>query len=192
MRRWDKQRWAGLIVWAVVLASAIATFDAVRNVLRDGRNRKGIELSMISLDAPLRAGEQISGRALLVNHTGSTMWIERAGNSYFWFDLTVSTPVQVAAEARTRFFPCGTEWSSKPVEFARGPNWWCFQQTWPLLSSQDIDQLRKGADRKLWFAAFVKYRTGEDKVLHARLCQIYNFEADRFERSRRESCDWFE
>lgn len=192
MRRWDKQRWAGLIVWAVVLASAIATFDAVRKVLRDGRDRKGIELSMISLDAPLRADEQISGRALLVNHTGSTMWIERAGNSYFWFDLTVSTPVQVAAEARTRFFPCGTERSLKPVEFARGPNWWCFRQTWPLLSSQDIDQLRKGADRKLWFAAFVKYRTGEDKVLHARLCQIYNFEADRFERSRRESCDWFE
>lgn len=180
------------MVWAVVLASAIATFDAVGKVIRDDRNRRGIELWTISLDAPLSADQPISGRALLVNRTGSTMWIERAGNSHSWFDLTVSVPVQIMPEAKTNFFPCDAERSSNPAEVAPGPMWWCFLQRWPLLSSQDIDQLRKGSESRLWFATLIRYRIGEGKPLHARLCRVYNFEADRFERSRRESCDWFE
>lgn len=60
----------------------IATADSVRKVIRDDRSLKGLELSKINLDGPLRADEPISGRALLINHTGSTIWMERAGNSH--------------------------------------------------------------------------------------------------------------
>ena len=62
----------------------------------------------------------------------------------------------------------------------------------PILDGKELDQLQKSRDIRLWFASFVTYRNSEGKIRHARLCQIYNFEADRFERSRRESCDWFD
>ncbi|MBI5319359.1 hypothetical protein [Bradyrhizobium sp.] len=192
MRRWDKQRWAALIVWGVVLASAIATFDAVWKVIRDDRKQKAIELSRVSLDAPLRAGAPITGRVLLINYSGSTIWMERAGNTHFWFEWTSSIPTQIGPHVRGGFRPCGEDDAASPFEVAAGPVWWCFRQKFPTLSDGDLDQLKRVSDIRLWFTIFVTYRTGEGKVRHARLCQVYNFEADGFQRSRRGSCDSFD
>jgi hypothetical protein len=118
--------------------------------------------------------------------------MERAGNTHFWFDWTVSTPVHIQPDTVGGFRPCGADGSSEPVEVAPGPIWWCFRQTSPTLADKELDQLRKSPDSRLWIASFVTYRNNEGRIRHARLCQIYNFEADRFERSRRESCDWFD
>jgi len=186
-RRW----WAGLIYWGVVLASVTVTVDTVRKVIRDDRGQKGLELSKINLDGPLRAGEPISGRALLVNHTGSTIWMQRAGNTYFWFEWGARIPDQIMPDVEGGSRPCGMNEASE-AEVTPGPIWWCFRQSQPTLGSKELDQFRKASGNRLWFATFVTYRTGEGKVHHARLCQVYNFEADRFEISRRQSCDWFD
>jgi hypothetical protein len=190
--RWDKRRWARSIFWALVLASVVVTADTVRKVVGDDRSSRGLELSRVNLDGPLHVDQPITGRALFVNHSGATIWMERAGETHFWLDLTASSPVQIAADAQTRFFPCGAAESETAAEVVPGPAWWCFRQGWPLLDRQELDEIRKASDRRLWFATLVTYRIGEGKIRHARLCQVYNYEADRFERSRRESCDWFE
>ena len=192
MTRLSRRWWAGLIYWGVVLASVTVTVDTVRKVIRDDRSLKGLELSRITLDGPLRAGEPIYGRALLVNHTGSTIWMDRAGNTYSWFEWVARVPEQIMPDVVGGSRPCGADASSSETEVAPGPIWWCFAQNSPTLGGPELDQLRKGSDSQLWFATFIQYRIGGGKLHHARLCQVYNFEADRFERSRRASCDWFD
>jgi hypothetical protein len=191
--RFNRRWWAGLIYWGVVLASVVVTVDTVGKVIRDERSLRGLELSKVTLDNPLRAGEPFYGRAMLFNHTGSTIWMERAGNTHFWFDWTASTPVHIMPDMEGGFRPCGTDGpSNDSVEVAPGPVWWCFRQTSPTLGGKELGQLRTSRDSRLWFASFVTYRNSEGKIRHARLCRVYNFEAERFERSRGESCDWFD
>lgn len=187
MMRLDRHRWAGLIYWAAVLASLTATIDAVGTVIGDDRSHRGLELSKVSLDEPLRAGEPVSGRALIVNNTGATIWMESSRNTHFWLDWTVPVPQQIIPDTKSWFHPCGSE-SAGEVEVI-GPTWWCFRQTSPTPDGNQLDRLRQSSDLRLWFAALITYRTGGGKIRHTRLCHVYNFQLGRFERSRRESCD---
>jgi len=182
---------ANFIYWGVVLASLAALVDAATKIVADKRNPRSFELSAVQLDSPLEADTPIQGRALLDNVTGAKVWVAMRGFSHSWLQRTASVPEQLVLEARGSFRPCGDHDVPLELEIMPGSSWWCFFQEWPTFDARELEQLRNGEDPRLWFATLIMYRTEDGISRRARVCQVYNFAAGRFEKSRRGTCDWF-
>lgn len=183
---------AGFIYWGVVLAALVAAVDAGRRIIADTRNPRSFELSAVRLDSPIEADTPIFGRALLVNVTGSKVWVAlEEGASHSWLVRSASAPMQITSETKGSWRPCGDQNVGSEVEVLPGSSWWCFHQILPTFDAQTLRQLRNAEEPRLWFATLIRFRTGDGRTLKARLCQVFNFAAGRFERSRRGTCDWF-
>lgn len=186
------RRWlASCIYWGVVLASLVATVHAATKVIRDQRGPRVFKLSTVSLDGPPRANVTIRGRALLINLTDSKVWVALEGISHFWLVRSARAPERIMPDAIVGFRPCGAESVASEAEAPPGPSWWCFKQEKPTFDEDALEQLRNPEETRLWFAALITFRTGNGRTGHARVCLVYNFEAGRFEKSRRGSCDRF-
>jgi hypothetical protein len=92
-----------------MLASLAAAVDAGTKIVADTRNPRSFELAAVRLDAPPEPDAPLQGRALLVNLTGSKVWVALKGVSHSWLERTMSVPEQLIPEASGSFRPCGDQ-----------------------------------------------------------------------------------
>jgi hypothetical protein len=144
-------------------------------------DRANLGVLQVSLDIPPTANSSFVGRLTIINKGRTKGQIRGTGASYVFFGWSKNIP-DLPTDFRADFTPCDRSITEQHPTIPAGPGMpWCFAQTKPLLSPQNIQAIKSGKDGlKLWARGILIYLDSSDFLHHTIFCRRYDVASEGF------------